>query len=339
MVQSSLDLEKIALEDQRILQLVEWLSSFLDKKIRSIEFASEDASFRRYFRIVHENSSYILMDAPVEHMDIEPFLRIAEKFLSIGLNVPTVFASNKEKGFALISDFGNTMYLDILTHITADELYEDALNSLIRLQVATSSDPNFLPPYDAELLCSEMELFRSWYLPEHRKLEITPEISDVLDHTFEFLRDRALEQPKVWVHLDYHSRNLMHVADNNPGIIDFQSAVLGPITYDLVSLLRDCYIVWPPERVRHWIHRYFNLAHDAGLSVEFTENEFMQWFDWMGLQRHIKVVGIFSRLNYRDHKAKFLEDIPTVMTYIEFVSRSYKELKPLHRLVTNLIEN
>ena len=124
------------------------------------------------------------------------------------------------------------MYLDILTHITADELYEDALNSLVRLQVATSSDPNFLPPYDAELLCSEMELFRIWYLPKHRKLEITPEISDVLDRTFEFLRDRALEQPKVWVHLDYHSRNLMHVADNNPGIIDFQSAVLGPITYE-----------------------------------------------------------------------------------------------------------
>ena len=183
-----------------------------------------------------------------------------------------------------------------------------------------------------------MNLFRDWYLPDHRKTTLTDEISDVLEHTFEILTVKALEQPKVWVHLDYHSRNLMYLENRNPGIIDFQDAVYGPVTYDLMSLLRDCYIVWPLDKVEQWIDLYLNKARRSGLAIEFERLQFIEWFDWMGIQRHIKVAGIFSRLFYRDGKSKFLNDIPTVMSYLETVSRKYRELDTFHKLIFKLQE-
>lgn len=323
-------------DDDRIIDLIDWLSGILEGNISSIQFASEDASFRRYFRIVHNNHSYIVMDAPVERMQIEKFVSIARKFLQCGINVPEIFEWSKQKGFALILDFGGTTYLDILTESNANALYENAIDSLIQLQVATSTEPDFLPPYDSKLLNQEMNLFRDWYLPEYKQIKLTHEISDVLEHSFEILTKKALEQPKVWVHLDYHSRNLMFVESRNPGIIDFQDAVKGPITYDLMSLLRDCYIVWPDDKIQQWIHQYLNKAERSGMPIDFEPNQFIEWFDWMGIQRHIKVAGIFSRLCYRDGKRKFLDDIPTVMAYLESVSGKYRELEPLHKLILKL---
>ncbi len=322
--------------DDRIIELIAWLSDVLEGDISSIQFASEDASFRRYFRIVHDSRSYIVMDAPIEHMQIEIFVDVARKFLEFGINVPKIYEWSKQKGLALIFDFGSTTYLDILNQSNADTLYTHAIDALIQLQLATSSEPDFLPPYDSKLLNREMNLFRDWYLPEHKNITLTHEISDVLEHTFGILTKKALEQPKVWVHLDYHSRNLMFTGDRNPGIIDFQDAVTGPITYDLVSLLRDCYIVWPADKLHQWIQLYLNKAERSGMSIDFEPDQFIEWFDWMGIQRHIKVAGIFSRLFYRDGKRKFLDDIPTVMAYLESVSGKYRELASLHKLVLQL---
>ena len=325
--------------DPRVIQLYDWFSRDLNESISSLEFASEDASFRRYFRVILSNQSYIVMDAPVDRSEFEAYIRIAKKFQEIGLNVPEVLASNYENGFALITDFGKMTFLQKLSDDSADQLYSDALGSLIQLQEATATDPNFLPPYDRRLLMSEMRLLRDWHLVEHCRFVINSEIDEILTQTFEYLCEKALEQPKVWVHLDYHSRNLMVVPENNPGILDFQSAVNGPITYDLVSLLRDCYIVWPQDRVEFWIRQYLLKARSRGVDVGVDKKQFTEWFDLMGLQRHIKVVGIFSRLNYRDGKPKFLEVIPTVLAYIESVSRNYKKLKDLHSLVTKLINH
>lgn len=322
--------------DDRIIELIAWLSDVLEGDISSIQFASEDASFRRYFRIVHDTRSYIVMDAPVEYIQIEKFINIARKFLQFGINVPEIYEWSKQKGFALISDFGSTTYLDILNQSNADTLYTDAIDALIQLQLATYSEPDFLPPYDSKLLNQEMNLFKDWYLPEHKRVALTHEVSDVLEYSFDALTSKALEQPKVWVHLDYHSRNLMFVENRNPGIIDFQDAVFGPITYDLMSLLRDCYIVWPTDRLQQWIRLYLNKAEQSGMSINFEQDQFIEWFDWMGIQRHIKVAGIFSRLCYRDGKQKFLDDIPTVMAYLESVSGKYRELEPLHKLVLKL---
>lgn len=329
-------LKQFARNDPRIRELIDWVVSVLDDNIASIEFASEDASFRRYFRIFHGDCSYIVMDAPVKHMSIEPFARISKKFIEQSINVPEIFAADHKKGLMLITDFGTTTYLQILNASTADYLYDDALDTLIKIQRATVLDPEFLPPYDDNLLRSEMDLYPSWYLSKHLNLSLSSRWTDVLENTFEFLINKALEQPKVWVHLDYHSRNLMYVERKNPGVIDFQNAVLGPVTYDLMSLLRDIYVVWSEEQILKWIRLYLTKAHQAGLDLGCDEKEFAQWFDLMGIQRHLKVAGIFSRLYYRDGKEQFLQDIPTALQYIENVSKKYQELKQLHELITSL---
>lgn len=324
---------------ERFAQLVEWTSSALNTKIESIEFASEDASFRQYFRIRAGKETFIVMDSPVDLEEFETFIRIAVKFKQIGLNVPEIFAADHQRGFALITDFGTVTYLDRLSRTTANALYEDAIEALTALQKATRSNPEFLPPYSADLIVGEMELFKEWYLEQHLKINISESVSDVLDQAFTMLEAKAAEQPRVWVHRDYHSRNLMVVQDCNPGIIDFQDAVYGPVSYDLVSLLRDCYLEWDNESVARWIRLYLAKANQAGLETNFDERQFIEWFDWMGLQRHIKVAGIFSRLNYRDQKDKFLHDIPRVMNYIESVASKYQDLKPLHQLIVRLMRN
>ncbi len=330
------DLIQFANHDRRIIELADWVKTILGDDLEFIEFASADASFRRYFRVGYKSMSFIVMDSPVNFEEFEAFIRNSIKFKQISLNVPEVFAADYQNGFALLTDFGTTTYLEKLSKYTADILYEDAIDSLILLQKATYADVEFLPPYSTELLQSEMELFREWYLQEHLSIEVSTDINALLDESFDQLLIKAEEQPKVWVHLDYHSRNLMVLEEDNPGIIDFQNAVYGPITYDMVSLLRDCYIVWDSESINKWIQVYLEKAKMAGLDVDFDAGQFTEWFDWMGLQRHIKVAGIFSRLNYRDNKPHYLEDIPRVMAYIESVSRNYSQLRPLHELVVEL---
>lgn len=338
MALTHIDLIRFANHDKRIMLLADWVRSILGDNLECIDFASADASFRRYFRLGYKNSSFIVMDSPVNFEEFEAFIRYSIKFKQIGLNVPEVFAADYQNGFALLTDFGTTTYLEKLSQYTADILYEDAIDSLILLQKATLTDVDFLPPYSTELLQSEMELFREWYLQVHLNIEVSAQINEILDDTFEQLLTKAQEQPTVWVHLDYHSRNLMVLEEDNPGIIDFQNAVYGPITYDMVSLLRDCYIVWDSDSIEKWIQLYLKKAKLAGLQMDFDEGQFREWFDWMGLQRHIKVAGIFSRLNYRDNKPHYLEDIPRVMSYIESVSRNYSQLRPLHDLVVELTE-
>ncbi len=330
------DLIRFAQEDRRILQLAEWVTTVLGNDLEFIEFASEDASFRRYFRVGYKNNSFIVMDSPVNSAEFEAFIRISIKFKEIGLNVPEVFAADYQSGFALITDFGKTTYLAKLSSSTANSLYEDAIDSIVRLQKSSFSDVEFLPPFSKELIHSEMELFRQWYLKKHLKMKIPAEANEVLDHAFGILCAKAQSQPKVWVHLDYHSRNLMVVENGNPGILDFQNAVYGPISYDLVSLLRDCYIVWDQDDIDQWIRLYLIKARQGDVKIELDEPQFKEWFDWMGVQRHIKVAGIFSRLYYRDQKPNYLSDIPRVMTYIKNVSKRYPHLRPLHDLVVQL---
>lgn len=317
--------------NNRELELKEWLSEIFAGNIDSFQPASEDASFRRYFRVVNNRTSYIAMDAPVdENRNIADFVRIAVRLQHAGLNVPVVFEQDLGKGFLLLSDLGNTTYLDILSGETCNELYQDAINSLIKLQKAGLSEPDFLPAYSNDLLRSEMELFRQWYLPLY--LNVTPSEyeNSMISEAFDYLISVAQSQPRSWVHLDYHSRNLMYVKNHNPGILDFQDAVYGPVTYDLVSLLRDCYISWSPNQTTQWIQSYLKKARNSGIVVGDSEKQFVKWFDLMGIQRHLKVLGIFSRLCYRDNKKWFLKDLPLVLNYMLSVSAKYPRLKELN---------
>ncbi|MCW8829359.1 MAG: phosphotransferase, partial [Gammaproteobacteria bacterium] len=296
---------------QRLEQLNHWLSNAVGLPEYRIAPASSDASFRRYFRIRFAGESRIVMDAPPEKEDSRPFVRIGRQLREIGLNVPEILAEDLGQGFLLLSDLGERQYLDVLDAQNVERLYGDAMGALATLQ-ACGPDAQALPPYDRELLWREMVLFREWYLERHLGLVLSDSEQRVLDETFEQLVTSALEQPKVSVHRDYHSRNLM-VSEHNPGILDFQDAVHGPITYDLVSLLRDCYIAWPREQVEEWVRGYHDIAIDHGILRDRQEERFLRWFDLMGVQRHLKATGIFARLNHRDGKPGYLNDIPRTL--------------------------
>lgn len=309
--------------------------------------ASSDASFRRYFRVLPVNGAttvspadktLIVMDAPPDKEDTGPFVKVATLLAEIGLNVPLIRESNLDQGFLLLSDLGSRQYLAALNEANVEQLYGDALQALLAMQLKGPREEQ-LPPYDYELLMREMELFREWYLKIHLQLELTHKEDQLLTDAFELLAQSALSQPKVCVHRDYHSRNLMLTTDNNPGILDFQDAVLGPVTYDLVSLLRDCYIAWPKAQVEAWALNYLNRAADAGLFAERDEEQLLRWFDWMGAQRHLKATGIFARLNHRDGKPGYLQDIPRTLSYVVDVAGRYKELGSLHDFLQHRVTN
>ena len=273
------------------------------------------------------------MDAPPAKEDCRPFVRIAETMAIIGLNVPTVFQHDINNGFLLLTDFGSRCYLDVLNEHNAESMYAEALDALLVLQHGDIAGAA-LPDFDADLLMSEMALFRDWLLDTHLRLSLSLPEQAALQRCFDYLSASALEQPQVWVHRDYHSRNLMVTGERNPGIIDFQDAVVGPITYDLVSLLRDCYIVWPQSRVAEWVARYYErLRSSELLSAEVELAQFMRWFDLMGIQRHLKAAGIFARLHHRDGKANYLNDIPRTLAYVEQVAPHYPEFDFLYRLI------
>jgi len=316
---------------QRIEQLKAWLSSLPQISEFSLEPASGDASFRRYFRIRVNGASYIAMDAPPKREDTAPFIRMAEAFESIGVNVPHIHARNLQQGYLLLEDYGSDLYLDRLNDATADRLYGDALGALVTIQACGPRDN--LPEYDRGLLLREMELFKDWLVGQQLELQLSDAEHAMLGQVFDFLVENALEQPRVCVHRDYHSRNLMHTESHNPGILDFQDAVLGPVTYDLVSLLRDCYISWPRERVEAWALGYFELALQSGVLQAEHEDQFLRWFDLMGVQRHLKASGIFARLNRRDGKPGYLQDIPRTLDYIVGQASVYPELALLGELL------
>lgn len=319
----------------RFHALKNWLGQTL-KRDFELRPASEDASFRRYFRVTTTEGAHIVMDAPPDKEDARAYVEVAERFYRLGLNVPRILEWDKERGFLLITDLGARMYLDCLNPATVEPLYNDALNALVTLQTGILSDSGFLPDYDLALLKREMELFREWYLGQHLGIALGAAHHRVLDEAFTVLAQSALEQPKVWVHRDYHSRNLMVTPVNNPGILDFQDAVRGPITYDLVSLLRDCYIAWPQSQVEAWVKAFHARAGQAGLPVGPDGALFLRWFDYMGVQRHLKAIGIFARLNHRDGKPGYLKDIPRTLGYVVDVCRRHRPLTPLARLLNEL---
>ncbi|MBB5014608.1 aminoglycoside phosphotransferase family protein [Rehaibacterium terrae] len=311
-----------------------WTRAVLDDPAATLEPASADASFRSYWRAHSGGKHWIVMDAPPDKEDIGPWLDIAARLRAAGLNAPKVHAVDRQHGFVLMTDLGHRLYLPELSEATVDALYGDALDAMLRMQAGV--DCTGLPPYDDARLVAEMELMPTWFLQRH--LGFTPgcEQWDVIESAFRALVNNALEQPQAFVHRDYHSRNLLIVAGDNPGIVDFQDAVRGPVTYDLVSLLRDCYIAWPDARVYGWVERHRRRLAHAGL-VQADGARFRRWFDLMGLQRHLKVLGIFCRLWYRDGKAGYLADLPRVWRYTREVGSQYDDTRPLIALIERAI--
>ncbi|MEJ2694988.1 MAG: phosphotransferase [Candidatus Thiodiazotropha sp.] len=320
---------------QRIEALKSWLESLPMIGDYDFEPASGDASFRRYFRITTGDRNYIAMDAPPKKEALSPFLKVARSFEAIGLNVPHVYAEDLPQGFLLLEDLGSTLYLDRLNTDSVERLYGDALGALATIQACGPREG--LPPYDRDLLMREMELFREWLLEGELHLTLSQAEHEMLGRTFSALADNALQQPQVCVHRDYHSRNLMVTPRHNPGILDFQDAVVGPVTYDLVSLLRDCYISWPREQVEGWVRGYCELALQSGVLRAEHEADFLAWFDLMGVQRHLKASGIFARLNRRDGKPGYLGDIPRTLGYILPLAERYPLLIGIERLLRSKV--
>ena len=312
---------------ERQSQLQQWLESLAENTYTDLQPASADASFRQYFRVsnTQDNKTYIVMDAPPEKENSHLFVQVTELIRSVGVNAPDIIALDLQQGFLLLDDLGSKPYLDYLTIDTADNLYIDAINALVKMQTIDA----MLPAYDEKLLQTEMDLFETWYLNRHLDIQLNEDQKASLDSIFTLLIKSAIQQPQVFVHRDYHSRNLM-ITDNNPGVIDYQDAVIGPITYDLVSLFKDCYIEWPGEMIEHWLDLYL-----ARLTpTHFIEKATLKrWFDLMGVQRHLKVLGIFARLNYRDGKSQYLNDLPLTLKYIVDTCDRYKELQPLKQLL------
>jgi aminoglycoside/choline kinase family phosphotransferase len=323
--------------DTRLEALRAWLVRALGEEPFDLEAASADASFRRYFRVRTASGTRIAMDAPPPQEDCEPFVRIAALFEAAGAHVPHVHVADTVQGFLLLEDLGNRTYLDPLREAqskgdaaAAAALYQDATDALLRIQ--TASRPGVLPPYDEALLRRELQLFPDWYLARHVGIALDDDGKAMLAGVFDAVLRCNLAEPRVYVHRDFHSRNLMQCTPN-PGVIDFQDAVHGPITYDLVSLFRDAYIRWDEAQVLDWVIRYWEKARRAGLPVHRDFAEFYRDFEWMGVQRHLKVLGIFARLSHRDGKDRYLADMPLVTACLRNACERYAALRPLIALL------
>ena len=316
--------------DQRLQKLEHWIAGLPGPPVERILPASADASFRRYFRVHRAGSTQIAMDAPPEHEGLDAWLQVARILAAAGVHVPPVIAVDSEQGFVLIGDLGRQHYLEAIGEGADPEpLYQAAVDALVRLQAAGTPLAAELPAYDRTRLMREMDLFNEWFLGRHLGLAPASGVRRTIADAFDWLCDQALAQPVVLVHRDYHSRNLLVRADGNPGIVDFQDAVRGPVTYDLVSLLKDCYIVWPARKFNAWLDRYREGAAAAGIDVGADRGQFLQWHDAMGLQRHIKVLGIFARLWHRDGKSGYLADLPRVLDYALAVTGAMPALAEL----------
>jgi aminoglycoside/choline kinase family phosphotransferase len=330
--------------DGRLDALRVWLAGAIPAPITAVEPASFDASFRRYFRVTlaaaiavpdrgERARTLIAMDAPPPQEDCRPYVATAKLLVAADVHAPAVLAMDFEQGFLLLTDLGTRTYLDALDATSAPALYGDASAALVRWQLA--SRDGVLPRYDEALLRRELDLFPDWYVAKHLGATLTAAQKATLDNAFRKILDNNLAQAPVFVHRDYHSRNLM-VTEPNPGILDFQDAVYGPITYDLVSLLRDAYIEWDEEHQIDWAVRYWERARGAGLPVGDDFAGFWRDFEWMGVQRQLKVLGIFARLHHRDGKDGYLKEMPRVMRYLRGACARYRELGPLLRLLDEL---
>jgi hypothetical protein len=316
--------------DARLALLQGWLARDLSLRPVRLEPASSDASFRRYFRVVCDDGTLIVMDAPPQTEDVRPYLRVTALLEPLGIHVPHVYEADVAQGFVLLEDLGSRHYLAQLgAGGDPQRLYGDALQALAEIQLRGAAAAAELPPYDRGPLARELALMPEWFLDRHLSLELSAAEREMIIASFEFLITEGLSQPEVFVHRDYHSRNLMVVGERNPGVIDFQDALRGPIGYDLVSLLKDCYISWPRERVLEWVSGYRALLQSRGGRIGGSPAQFLRWFDLIGVQRHIKVLGIFARLWYRDGKPGYLRDLPLTFDYVREACRLYPELAAL----------
>ncbi len=327
--------------DSRLILLLDWLRSLGVVDADSVRPASADASFRRYFRFdvlpaqqgAH-GPTLIAADAPPERENVPAFLQVDAMLADAGVHVPAIVAQDVERGFLLMSDLGSTTYLQALNHDNAAALYAQALHALVKFQ--QRSQPGVLPEFDRAFMLREMKLFPEWYIGKHLGAALTAAQEAELDKVFDTIIGHCLAQPQVFMHRDFHSRNLMLVDENNPGVIDFQDAVYGPVTYDAASLLRDCYVQWDEELVLDWVIRYWQHAKSAGVPVHKDFDAFYKDFEYMALQRHLKILGLFCRLNYRDGKDAYLGDLPIVMDYVRKTANRYRDLKPLIKLLDTL---
>lgn len=328
--------------DNRYQSLLNWLSQVLPALQEPLEKVAGDASFRRYYRARiksnesnESNASWIVMDAPPAQEDCGPFVAIARHWQAQGLHVPQVLAEDRQQGFLLLEDLGDRLYSEALSsEVHADSLYDSAMAALVNIQ--TLPQDLALPPYDEALLEREMQLFPHWLLQQQLGLSLSEQEQGLLASTFALLRESALAQPTVTVHRDYHSRNLLVTDSNSPGIIDFQDAVIGPVTYDLVSLLKDCYVRWPVDAVARWVEQYRLRSQAQGLH-QADSATFSQWFELMGMQRHLKAAGIFARLAQRDGKTRYLADVPRTVNYLIEASQRQPALQPFGDWLTERV--
>lgn len=323
--------------DQRVSQFTHWLANQTELQLQSIQQLQGDASTRRYFRIIANQTSYILMDAPSQTESLAAFLLVTDHLQQQQVCVPEIIAQNTQDGFLLLSDFGDNTLYKLLNTESADSLYHKAIDTLIKIQTTCNTAAEQLPLFDRELMQTEMGLFTEWFLDKQLTLSLDQTTLAGLQQEISTIINTIADQPYLYCHRDYHSRNLMLHNGGDIGVIDYQDAVQGPITYDLVSLLRDCYIKWPLDRVHGWIEYYYQQAKHLGL-VKCSFSQFLYWFDWTGIQRHMKAIGIFSRLNLHYQKPGYLLDIPRSTNYLVEVTACYPELQALHQLVNQSIK-
>ncbi|WP_130911385.1 phosphotransferase [Pseudomonas sp. Sample_9] len=330
-------------QDVRLQHLKVWLDEQLAKLFAeqgwgtvppaTLTAASSDASFRRYFRWEGDGRSFVVMDAPPPQENCKPFVDIAFLLAKSGINVPKIYAEDLERGFLLLNDLGNKTYLDVIDGENADALFHDALQALLAFQQLPMVAP--LPSYDVALLRRELELFPEWYVKRELGVEFDAAQQQQWQHVSELLIDSALAQSKVLVHRDYMPRNLM-LSEPNPGVLDFQDAVYGPVTYDVTCLFKDAFLSWPEERVRGWLESYWQQASALDIPVQADFEDFLRASDLMGVQRHLKVIGIFARICHRDGKPRYLADVPRFFSYIEAVIARRPELAELQALFSSL---
>lgn len=320
--------------DIRTEQLHTWLSQFFLNKPFSMASLAGDASFRRYFRVQTDTQSYVAMDAPPDHEDTGPFVHVAELLLAQGIRAPMIVGANLEQGFLLLSDFGDALLLKQLNAGTADAYYQQCFAVLQDLAAITPDSS--IAPFDVDFMLMEMQRFIDWYLEKQRGMTLTQQQRDILASSFNWLAQAISEQPYVFVHRDFHSRNLIVCEDGELGVLDFQDAVHGPITYDLVSLLRDCYINWPNEQVNAWVATYHQQLLTRQVLRAVSLPTFMRWFDCVSVQRHLKCIGIFARLALRDNKPEYLNDVPRVFAYLQHEIQRIPELAELAQFLREI---
>ncbi len=319
--------------DERAQELEKWLCNDLKLALRQLTPLAGDASFRRYFRAHMDTDSYVVMDIPPALEDSQSFINVAHSFAQLGVKVPNIIAADTDAGFLLLDDFGDQLYSTQLSDATAERLYHQAIDALLTIQTYQADEHYVLPAFDKAFMLMEMGYFSEWFLGHYLQLDLSTAEVQLLNTSYELLSETILQQPTVCVHRDYHSRNLMLLASGEVGVIDFQDAVWGPITYDLISLFKDCYVRWPRHNIETWLHYYYVKASEQGMLANCDWQQFLTWFEWMGIQRHLKVVGIFSRLYFRDNKENYLRDIPLGLDYLTQALASIPELATLSNFI------